>query len=45
MIDRSINARSSSKQASTAFSMVSEMVFGEADTRTEFDLKMEAFVE
>lgn len=45
MIDRTINARSSSKQAKGAYSMVSDLIFGETDTRSDFDLRMEAFVE
>ena len=45
MVDRSINARSSAKKDHGAFSYVRDMIFGEADTRTDFDLRMESFVE
>lgn len=43
MIGRSLNKRSSAQNKSV-FSYFTDYVFGESDTRTDFDRRMEAYV-
>lgn len=42
LMDRSLNKRSSAQQSS--FSYITDFIFGERDTRTEFDFRTEAHV-
>lgn len=43
LMDRSLNKRSSDEQAGP-FSFITDFVFGERDTRTDFDYRVEAHV-